>query len=127
MNTLAEQLAATLRAVAHAYAAGDQVPPCAVLWADPDRLWERAMPVLKPILPELFLLGSYSPDERTGPALWLRCIEARVIEGAPESGTTPIFTCLTSAGRRFGPSRIAQRNSQHRFCSVATTAIFRTK
>lgn len=43
------------------------------------------------MLPELFLLGSYAPEKRTGPALWLRCIEARVVEGAPSVGTTPIF------------------------------------
>src|SRR4029077_551492 len=33
----------------------------------------------------------YAPDMRTGPAVWLRCIETRVIEGAPASGITPIF------------------------------------
>ena len=43
------------------------------------------------MLPELFLLGSYAPEKRTGPALWLRCIEARVVEGAPAAGTIPIF------------------------------------
>jgi|ERR1022692_1610405 hypothetical protein len=72
MSTLAEQLAATLRTAAHAYAAGDQVAPCAVLWPDPERLWESVMPELQPMLPELFLLGSYVPEKRTGPALWLR-------------------------------------------------------
>jgi hypothetical protein len=46
---------------------------------------------LQPMLPELFLLGSYAPEKRTGPALWLRCIEARVVEGAPSAGTTPIL------------------------------------
>jgi hypothetical protein len=91
MNTLAEQLAANLRSVAHAFAAGDQVAPCAVLWPDPGRLWERVAPMLQPMLPELFLMGSYTPDKRTGPPLWLRCIEARVIQGAPAAGTTPIF------------------------------------
>ena len=91
MNTLAEQLTATLRIAAQAYAVGDQVAPCAVLWPDPDRLWECVMLELQPKLPELFLLGSYAPDKRTGPALWLRCIEARVVEGAPPAGTTPIF------------------------------------
>ena len=91
MNTLAEQLAATLRTAAQAYAAGDQVAPCAVLWPDPERLWECVMPELQPMMPELFLLGSYAPEKRTGPALWLRCIEARVVEGAPAAGTTPIF------------------------------------
>ena len=91
MNTLAEQLAATLRTASQAFAAGDQVAPCAVLWPDPERLWECVMSELGPILPELFLLGSYVPEKRTGPALWLRCIEARVIEGAPSAGSTPIF------------------------------------
>ena len=91
MNTLAEQLAATLRTAAQAYAAGDQVAPCAVLWPDPERLWESVVPELQPMMPELFLLGSYAPEKRTGPALWLRCIEARVVEGAPAAGTTPIF------------------------------------
>ena len=91
MSTLAEQLAATLRTAAQAYAAGDQVAPCAVLWPDPERLWECVMPELQPMMPELFLLGSYAPEKRTGPALWLRCIEARVVEGAPPAGTTPIF------------------------------------
>src|SRR5271166_5886029 len=91
MNTLAEQLAATLRTAAQAYATGDQVAPCAVLWPDPERLWECVMPMLQPMLPEVFSLGSYAPDKRTGPAVWLRCIEARVIQGAPASGITPIF------------------------------------
>jgi|SRR5665213_233728 len=91
MTTLAEQLAATLRTGAQAYAAGDQVAPCAVLWPDPERLWEFVIPELQPMMPELFLLGSYAPDKRTAPALWLRCIEARVVDGAPTAGTTPIF------------------------------------
>src|ERR1035437_4471187 len=91
MKTLAEHLAATLRTAAQAYAAGDQVAPCAVLWPDPERLWESVMPGLQPMLPELFLLGSFAPEKRTGPRLWLRCIEARVFEGAPSAGTTPIF------------------------------------
>ena len=91
MSSLAEQLTATLRTAAQAYAAGDQVAPCAVLWPDPERLWESIMPELQPMMPELFLLGSYETKKRTGPALWLRCIEARVVEGAPPEGTTPIF------------------------------------
>jgi hypothetical protein len=91
MNTLAEQLAGTLRTAAQSYAAGDQVAPCAVLWTDPERLWECVMAELQTMLPELFVLGTYAPEKRTGPALWLRCIEARVVEGAPSAGTTPIF------------------------------------
>ncbi len=90
-ETLGQRIAVTLRTAAQAYAAGDQVAPCAVLWTDPERLWECVMPELLPMLPELFLLGSYAAEKRTGPALWLRCIEARVVDGAPPVETTPIF------------------------------------
>jgi hypothetical protein len=43
------------------------------------------------LLPELFMLGEYAPEQRGGPALWLRCIEARVVVGAPPAEATPIF------------------------------------
>lgn len=91
MTSLAEQLAGTIRTAAQSYAAGDQVAPCAVLWPDPERLWEGVMPELQPLMPELFLLGSYAPVKRTGPALWLRCIEARLVEAARSAASTPIF------------------------------------
>ena len=67
-ETLGQRIAATLRTPAQAYAAGDQVAPCAVLWTDPERLWECVMPELQLMLPELFLLGNYAPGKRTGPA-----------------------------------------------------------
>ncbi len=91
MTTLAQRIVAALRTTAQAYAAGDQVAPCAVLWTDPERLWEGVVPELKPMLPEMFVLGGYAPEKRTGPALWLRCIEARVVDSSPPAGTTPIF------------------------------------
>src|SRR5665213_2097703 len=100
MTTLAEQLAATLRTGAQAYAAGDQVAPCAVLWPDPERLWEFVIPELQPMMPELFLLGRYASDKRTAPALWLRCIEARVVDGGPTEGTTPIFDMPGISGEK---------------------------
>jgi len=90
-ETLAQRLAAALRTTAQSYAAGDQVAPCAVLWTDPEGLWEGVILALSAMLPELFLLGGYAPEKRTGPALWLRCIEARVVDGAPPPGTTPIL------------------------------------
>ena len=90
-ETPAQRLLAALRKSAKAYAAGDQVAPCAVLWPDPGRLWECVIPVLQTMLPELFILGDYAPQKRSGPSLWLRCIEARVVEGAPPVSVTPIF------------------------------------
>ena len=61
-ETLGEGVVGSLRTTAQAYAAGDQVAPCAVLWTDPGRLWECVMPELQPMMPELFMLGSHSPD-----------------------------------------------------------------
>lgn len=90
-QTVGQQLIATLRAVGQAYAPGDQVAPCAVLWADPERLWATVVPELLPVLPELYQLGRYDLELRSGPALWMRCIEARLIEGAPAADTTPIL------------------------------------
>lgn len=90
-NTLGQCVIAALRTTAQSYAAGDQVAPYVVLWTDPDRLWGGVMPALQTMLPELFRLGSYAPEHRTGPALWLRCVEARQVDGAPPVGTAPIF------------------------------------
>src|SRR4051812_4684142 len=91
MSSLADKLAEMLRLQAYAYAAGDQVAPCAVLWPDPERLWENAIPELQTMVPELFLLGAYAPEKRSGPAVWLRCVEARLVEFSPPTGTAPIF------------------------------------
>src|SRR3954468_14287582 len=91
MSSLADQLAGVLRAQAYSYAAGDQIAPSAILWPDPERLWEAAVAELQAIVPELFLLGNYAPGKRSGPALWLRCIEARSVELATQVATTPIF------------------------------------
>lgn len=91
VETLSQRLVAALRNTAQSYAAGDQVAPCAVLWTDPERMWESVMPALQTMLPELYLLGSYAPEKRTGPALWLRCIDAHLVDGAPPVGTTPLF------------------------------------
>ncbi len=90
-ETVAQHLVTALRTAARAYAAGDQVAPCVVLWTDPERWWAGVIPALSAMLPELFLLGGYAPGNRTGPALWLRCIEARLVEGAPPPGTTPVL------------------------------------
>ena len=89
--TLAHHLSDSLRKAARAFTPGDQTPPCVVLWPDPERLWEHIIPQLRSALPELYALGPYAPADRTGPALWLRCIEGRTIEGAPAAEITPIF------------------------------------
>ena len=53
-----------------------QKAPVCILWPDRDRQWQTAIPDLKDELPELMVLGDYSPEKRTGPAIWLRCVIA---------------------------------------------------
>jgi hypothetical protein len=76
---------------AGAYNKQDQSPPAAVLWPDKERQWEPLLPRLGERLP-LFGLGDYSPDQRSGPAYWLRCIIARSIDHhALPQGRVPIL------------------------------------
>ncbi|MDN5940857.1 MAG: BREX-1 system phosphatase PglZ type B [Nitrospira sp.] len=91
-KTIGGAITEALRGSAKAYAPGDQVASCAVLWLDPDQLWAQIVPdLLAKTMQELFVLGPYAPAERKGPALWLRCIEARTVPEAPSVDTTPIF------------------------------------
>jgi len=51
-----------------------EVRPSCILWPDRERQWESIIPGLQDEMPELFVFGDYNPKERTGPAIWLRCI-----------------------------------------------------
>lgn len=72
-------LDAVVEAVLHvaAYNSQAECPPAAILWTDEGRQWESLLPQLRERLP-LLTLGQYSPETRTGPAYWLRC----VVDGA---------------------------------------------
>ena len=48
--------------------------PAAILWTDPDNRWRSLVPLLLKTMPELLVLGDYAPEDRTGPAIWLRCV-----------------------------------------------------
>jgi|CXWL01.1.fsa_nt_gi hypothetical protein len=65
-------LVAALRATAQAHGAL-QVAPASVLWCDSERRWEGAIPCLRALLPSLLTLGQYSPRDRQGPAIWVKC------------------------------------------------------
>lgn len=95
VNYLIEQL----RSCA-AYNKSVQVAPAAILWTDIDCQWQSAMPYIKQQLPELFELGDYKPDERTGPAIWVKCAIAGKLEECPlPDGYTPIIY-LPGVGRK---------------------------
>jgi len=89
-ETVAAALARSIRA-SKEVTVGDQTPPCAILWTDPQRQWEGVMDALKQLLPELFVLGPYAPEQRTGPSIWLRSVEGGTVEPKPPKGSLPIF------------------------------------
>ena len=60
------------------YNRNDQVAPVVVLWPDEARQWEPLIPELSGRLP-ILTLGDYEPNQRTGPAYWIRCMIARTL------------------------------------------------
>ncbi|HEV3255328.1 MAG TPA: BREX-1 system phosphatase PglZ type B [Gemmataceae bacterium] len=70
----------------------DIVPPAAILWPDEKREWEPLVPRLRTVLPHFLVFGAYDKANRTGPAIWLRCVLAdKVPEIAWAPGTVPII------------------------------------
>ena len=70
-----DALLASLQKAAE-YHHDDAVSPAAILWPDEKREWERLVPRLRMVLPHFFVFGPYDQANRTGPAIWLRCVLA---------------------------------------------------
>jgi hypothetical protein len=66
-----------------------QAAPACILWPDGDRQWEPVVPRLQSEMPELLQLGDYAPEKRTGPAIWLRCAIAGLVDGNLTDPTDP--------------------------------------
>ena len=69
------------------------VAPACILWPDKDCQWEAVIPRLQSELAELLVLGDYTPESRTGPAIWLRCVIAGQVENVslPEDRTPILY------------------------------------
>lgn len=69
-----------------------EVAPAVILWPDKNREWTELLPILRESLPQLLTLGDHSPEAKSGPAIWLRCMIAGTLPEAewPE-GTVPII------------------------------------
>lgn len=67
------------------------VPAAAVLWPDKERQWQSALPILRQLIPEIFVLGTYNPVERSGPAIWLKCAIAGSLPDAQFDGVPVIY------------------------------------
>ena len=80
-RTVVERLKASLEA-ASAHPPNDAGKPAAILWIDRDSQWRRILPRLRGLMPQLPThdLRKYSPDDRTGPAIWPRCVIDRVLD-----------------------------------------------
>lgn len=72
--TLLDALAEAITA-AGLYNSSDQVAPAAILWPDKECQWAAVVPRLAERLP-LLTLGDYVPEQRKGPAYWIRCVLA---------------------------------------------------
>jgi hypothetical protein len=62
------------------YNTGDAVAPAAILWTDADGEWRPLAARRRELMPELLTLGPFEPEQRTGPAIWLRCAIEGVLE-----------------------------------------------
>lgn len=70
-----------------------QVAPAAILWPDKEKQWLSLSSELRKLLPQFLTLGEYKPKEKTGPAIWLKCMIARTLPEAdwPEEAVPIIY------------------------------------
>lgn len=98
MKTLLEALARAVRACETS--SGDAARPAAILWTDPERQWSALRALLVAELPELLVLGDYSAEQRTGPAIWLRCVIDRALEVPGLPADRPPIVLLPGVARQ---------------------------
>ena len=90
----------TAFARAATYNERSRVAPSAILWPDAREEWTRLLPRLREAFPQLLTLGDHSPDEKTGPAIWIKCMIARTLPGGdwPEEAVPVVY--LPGVSRR---------------------------
>ena len=90
-ETVCDRLIEEIRSDAN-YNSNVQVAPACILWPDGDKQFEPIIPRLQQEMPELRVLGDYDPDQKTGPAIWLRLVVADKIDDVKiPAGQTPII------------------------------------
>ncbi|MEY5049165.1 MAG: hypothetical protein RLZZ175_2524 [Bacteroidota bacterium] len=58
------------------------VKPEVILWPDPENQWFDVMEVLQESIPHLLIYGNFEPSKKQGPAIWLKCMIAKVLPEA---------------------------------------------
>lgn len=86
--TVLQHVEAALRR-ACSFDRNDRVPPAALLWADKRAEWGAVVDRLATILP-IVTLGDYD-GERTGPAIWLRCVVDRTLGDVPTAEVPIVY------------------------------------
>ena len=66
-------------------------PAAAVLWPDKEGQWQAAIPALKSLMPGLCELGTFNAEQRTGPAIWLKCAIAGVLPEVKLQGVPVVY------------------------------------
>jgi hypothetical protein len=68
------------------------VKPEVILWPDPERQWEEVIPALQEDIPQLLIYGSHNPEKRQGPAIWIKCMVAKVLpEATWDNNKVPVI------------------------------------
>ncbi len=98
-STVAEALIRSLEDAVK-FNPNDAVRPCAVLWTDQDAQWQPVIPRLRQMLPHLLTLGEYQPDQRTGPAIWLRSAVDRLLPNTDWADENPPILYLPHVSRQ---------------------------
>lgn len=75
---------------------GEELAPVTVLWTDKEGLWSAIVHKLQGDIPSLISYGAYHPSSKTGPAIWIRCMLAGVLDRSAE-GTSVVY--LPGVGR----------------------------
>jgi hypothetical protein len=58
------------------------VRPEVILWPDPENQWSDVIEVLQESIPHLLIYGNFEPSKKQGPAIWLKCMIAKVLPEA---------------------------------------------
>ncbi|HRF47710.1 MAG TPA: BREX-1 system phosphatase PglZ type B [Anaerolineales bacterium] len=109
--TVLERLVQALRDAA-THNPSDMVRPLVILWPDEEGLWREAIPPLRDVVPVLWVLGDYAPDQAMGPSIWLRYQLEKV---EPTAKSVPVLYLP-------GVSRSAFRNAEQ--CPAAARHLF---
>lgn len=90
-DTLYDKVVRALRQ-AEQHNSNIMVKPEVILWPDTERQWEAVIPVLQKEFPALIIFGVYDAGKKQGPAIWVKCMVAKMLPEANwPADATPII------------------------------------